>query len=329
MPSQHEASHNRSDDVSWFETPSLTERALMEASSRLSLFGGWKHGPKQPLQGPIPRKLPPPPRTNTTTTSRHFRRPPHSSDPLDDISECTIDTTIVDHSRLRRHLPPTTPSPEDSLHRLIAELKLEVANLKSDSDQTNFRMQQLERKSRSKDDVIELLTQENNELVLQAKAMEKKFLLMSMVQTVGVCSYSHQTSRDTVGDTATSASSQNNNPYQTQFSSADEVDDEEKESLSIEFDQELMKSKRFTNNQNNSTAHDDNDSFKLGISTEHMMQDVSVHELQTSRVDQKSVQTKGTEATSNHVEVYPDDDPFSTLNEHDKPAPWFRLFSPK
>ena len=368
---------------SWLEKEeeNLMEEDMAELPKRF-LFGWSIHtrSTNRPLEGPVPRPLPPPPTVRSSNRLRQ-RRPDS-----DDMSECTIDTSIRESHRQQQqqqqnhhhhhnnnnninnnnnnnhnnnHSSPSSqqqqsqqqqPSqqqqqqPNQSIHRLIAELKLELANLKSDSDRTCLRMKRLETTVKVKEDAICVLTQENCQLRIQLKAMETRFLVLSMGQTVGTVvgsssNSSHYTSRDAAADTATSASS--SNPYRTQFGTCQKMNDnendndndnddddiclpKEKEGLSIEFHQDMLKSIRF-NEQEDDLEEDES------------LQDVCVLDLHrdtswTCKLDQKSVHTRATETSSTHVQVYPDDDPFSTLNavipeeeaEVEKPTTWFR-----
>jgi hypothetical protein len=328
---------------SWLEEDPI-EEDIADLPKR-SLFG-WSITAKstnRPLEGPIPRPLPPPPTVRSSTRSRQ-RRPDS-----DDMSECTIDTSIREghrqyqHKSLHQsphHQSPHHQSqhqqhqqPDQTMHRLIAELKLELANLKSDSDRTCLQRKNLEATVRVKDDALEVLKHENHQLRMQLKAMEMKFIVMSMGQTVGTIvgssNSSHYTARD-AADTATSASS--SNPYRTQFGDPpkeedDDDDDDiiprEKEGLSIEFHQDMLKSIRF-NEQEDDLGGDES------------LHDVCVLDLHrdtswTSKLDQKSVHTRATETSNSHVQVYPEDDPFSTLNAViqeeevvEKSSTWFR-----
>ena len=79
---------------SWLEEEELIEEDIADLPKR-SLFG-WSITAKstnRPLEGPIPRPLPPPPTVRSSTRSRQ-RRPDS-----DDMSECTIDTSIRESHR--------------------------------------------------------------------------------------------------------------------------------------------------------------------------------------------------------------------------------------
>jgi hypothetical protein len=324
MSSQENHSPNKAPD-NWFEAPATGAKKNM-------LFGWSSSTAKRPLEGPVPRKLPPPPTIRSSTSRPRQRRAGPDSD---DMSECTIDTSIRDHYNHHHHHNLQSPN----VHSLIAELKLELANLKSDSDRACLKMKKMEGSLTEKDERIATLQLENRNLSMELRTLEKILLVRHMTQTVGVASSATTTPiRDTgcggSGDT-TATHSSSNNPFRTQFAMMDVESSSscnlmQREGLSIEFNQDMMKSIHFAD------VDEDN------LEEEDTMHDISVNHDRHSQKqnDSKSVQTKETSMASSsqnnnnnnkeQVEIYPDDDPFSTLNAEDdsndvvKPAGWFR-----
>jgi hypothetical protein len=343
------SSHN--DD--WFEFPTAK-------TAKKNMFGWSSSTTKEPepLEGPVPRKLPPPPTIRPTTTTNTQSRPRSrkaGTDNADDMSECTIDTSIRDHYNHHHHHHHHNNLLSPNVHSLIADLKLELANLKSDSDRTCLKMKKMESSLTEKDEQIATLQLENRNLSMELRKLEKVLLMRNMTQTVGVATATTTTPlRDTgcglSAETTTATPSctsnqQQQHPYRTQFVTTEEEDEVpfvRREGLSIEFNKDIMKSIRFANDRDHLEEMDEQETM-LDVSVHHLQDRHTLKQQQHhqhQQQDSKSVLTKETDTASsshnnnNHaqVEIYPDDDPFSTLNAEEsedpkdvvKPAGWFR-----
>mmetsp|Transcript_18787 Transcript_18787/g.43671 ORF Transcript_18787/g.43671 Transcript_18787/m.43671 type:complete len:410 (+) Transcript_18787:99-1328(+) len=131
--------------------------------------------------------------TSTTNAPQHSRvvasaskLPPHqrphrrsykSAEGDDDVSEVTVDTAIRD---IRGVVP------QDFLDQ-IAQLKLDLANAKAESDRANWKCQQLE-------ESVDKLQQENKQLKNALKESERKFFVLSVQHASGGGNSGHEDS---------------------------------------------------------------------------------------------------------------------------------------
>mmetsp|Transcript_16954 Transcript_16954/g.28147 ORF Transcript_16954/g.28147 Transcript_16954/m.28147 type:complete len:368 (-) Transcript_16954:97-1200(-) len=146
----------------------------------------------------------------------------HNSDD-DDVSEVTTDTTLRES-----HRHPV----EHNWAEQMALLKLDLANTKAECDRAQWQHGQLLEKKQLADRTIGVLEQENKELKVSLRAVEKKYLILSMHGTTASSSPQHQNhnsdnNSDAYSSTDRSIHSHSVKPYRTihEDDEEDDVDD--------------------------------------------------------------------------------------------------------
>jgi len=264
-------------------------------------------------------------KTKHSKSSSSGRRQ-RGEDPDDDVSEVTCDTTFRDSRSIVHHL---AVGDQVSWGEQMALLKLELANCKADCDRAQWKFGQVLEKKQHSDRKITTLEKENRDLKIALRSVEKNYLVLSMNTTTSCPPPIVHDTGGSDGQSVTTAGSvgHNTNPYRTIHEDDEEESDTDDDCVSLNW--------RQTYHYDHHDDHHDDVSIDHGslARPQHLssssapivdMTSIS-HQSGTSFSSELGVLEEFQDITMDESQgeapsitmLYPDDDPFSTLNPSD------------